>query len=142
MENKRWNNTRLKQLSKNALASPCKTVLDSRLRLSSLPSSSIFFTFCARAFFPDVLSSMVPASFRNACCLCSTSACDDVLGCGSGSGCGSASAPSLDLEAYLGLSVTEMVVPNRECREDAFRAKFRFRISSVARRRRRACVDS
>ncbi len=76
-------------------------------RLSSRPSSSTFLLRAARCFFAAIMSSALPESLFSACCLWNTYARDGpATGAGSSSSCGAF--------AFLGFSVTEIVVPKRE----------------------------
>lgn len=127
---------RLKQDSINVLARPCRTVLAPVDRLSSRPRSSIFFPFCV--FWRFTRSMIVPASLFKACCRWRTSGCEDEDDEAAAGGAGSpASASFVGLGGaalFLGFNLTEMVVPKRECREGAWRAKSRRRLSSMERR--------
>ena len=137
------NDAQLKDVSRKTFAASCNVCLASMLRLSppAVATSSTFFAPRNRSpFFDRKASNMVPVSFLMACWRCKTNACP------SDSGGTSTTWPSVGCPAAfalcLGLSVTEIVVPKRECREDAFRAMSRLRLSSTASRRRKFWVGS
>lgn len=120
--------SQLKDVSKNVFAAFCSSVLASRDKLSSLARSSTFLTFWNLARLPDDISSMPPASLRRACCRCKMTA--------------EFEGPASSGPDFFGLSVTDIVVPKRECREDAFLAMSLRRWSSTANSRRRFWVGS
>ena len=123
------NSVRLKLFSMNARARVCKITRESSERLSSRPSSSTFFPGGFRSFFARAMSSTAPESMANACCRCKTYGLDEPE-----SSSGAWAPPSAGGLAFLGLMETAMVVPKREWRVFACRAKLRLRWSSTASR--------
>ena len=70
MEKKVTGDVRLKQFSMNDRVRFCKITRTSIVRLSSLPSSSTFFSFGALCFFVRTMSSTAPESLVSAACQC------------------------------------------------------------------------
>jgi hypothetical protein len=125
------NDVRLKQDWTNSVARFCRTPLASTDRLSSRANSSILFAFLP---FCRLLESMMPPASRSrARWRWKTKAWEGTAG--------SDPDPPGSLPSFRrGFRLMEIVVPKREWREGAVNAKFRRRVSSLARRRWRLSV--
>ena len=111
----------------NERARFCRTTRASSEKLSFRPSSSTLLFFGALCFLARAMSRAVPASLVNAVWRCSTYDREEPA-----SGSAARLSPPSGALGFLELTVTEIVVPKRECRVFALRANSRLRWSSAA----------
>lgn len=133
--------SRLKQPVNTSLANLLKTPLASIPKLSSsiVPNSSTLFALVDFDFF--LKSRIDPDDCVKAAWRCNINACEeDGVDAGSGGTSPKRSSVGAGAGFLLGLSFTDIVVPKRECREEALRAISRLFFSSVWRRRWRFSV--